>query len=239
LPERYKAEVQSQYDRIMTTTTFEDRPQTLGEEIANAISHGLGFLLAIASLPILVVMATRHGTAVNIVAVTVFSVTMMLLYLSSTLYHAVPEGKVKDFLGRVDHAAIYLFIAGSYTPFALGVLNGRWGWALFGAVWAMAAAGIAVKLLNLLKHPLWSTGLYVAMGWSALLAAGPLIHAMPTAGLLWLLAGGVAYTLGAIVFIFDSRARYMHFAWHLFVLAGTTCHFFAALWYATPARLVG
>ncbi len=221
----------------MSSITLSDRPQTLGEEIANAISHGLGFLLAIASLPILVVMAARHGTAVNIVAVSIFSVTMMLLYLVSMLYHAVPEGKVKAFLNRVDHAAIYLFIAGSYTPFALGVLNGRWGWTLFGAVWAMAAAGISVKLLNLLKHPLWSTGLYVAMGWSALLAAGPLVHAMPTAGLLWLLAGGVAYTLGAVVFIFDSRAKYLHFAWHLFVLAGTVCHFFAALWYATPARL--
>ena len=222
-----------------TDIIFEERPQTLGEEIANAISHGLGFLLAIASLPILVVMAARHGTALNIVAVSIFSVTMMLLYLSSTLYHALPEGKVKDFLARVDHAAIYLFIAGSYTPFALGVLHGATGWTLFGAVWAMAAAGIAVKLMDMLKHPLWSTGLYVAMGWSALLAAGPLIHAMPFTGLLWLLAGGVAYTLGAIVFIFDSRARYMHFAWHLFVLAGTTCHFFAALWYATPARPAG
>ncbi len=216
---------------------FEERPQTLGEEIANAVSHGLGFLLAIASLPVLVVMAARHGTTINIVAVTVFSVTMMLLYLSSTLYHAAPEGKVKAFLGRVDHAAIYLFIAGSYTPFALGVLRGTWGWTLFGAIWAMAAAGIAVKLMNLLKHPLWSTGLYVGMGWMALLAAGPLIHAMPVTGLLWLLAGGVAYTLGAVVFIYDSHARYMHFAWHLFVLLGTTCHFFAALWYATPAKL--
>ena len=218
------------------TLTITDRPQTLGEEIANAISHGLGFLLAIASLPVLVVMAARHGTAVNIVAVSVFSVTMMTLYLVSALYHAVPEGRIKAFLNRVDHAAIYLFIAGSYTPFALGVLHGATGWTLFGAVWAMAAVGIAVKLMNLLKHPLWSTGLYVAMGWFALLAAGPLIHTMPTAGLLWLFAGGLAYTAGAVVFIFDSRAPYLHFAWHLFVLAGTTCHFFAALWYSTSAH---
>ncbi len=217
------------------TLVIEDRPQTLGEEIANAISHGLGFLLAIASLPILVVVAARDGTAINIVAVSVFSVTMMVLYLVSALYHAVPEGRFKSFLNRVDHAAIYLFIAGSYTPFALGVLHGRWGWTLFGAVWAMAAAGIAVKLLNLLKHPLWSTGLYVGMGWFALLAAGPLIRAMPMAGLLWLLAGGLAYTLGAVVFIFDSRAKYLHFAWHLFVLLGTTCHFFAALFYSTAS----
>lgn len=217
------------------TLLIEDRPQTGGEEIANAVSHGLGLLLAIAALPVLVVVAARHGSAVNIVAAIVFAVTMMLLYLVSTLYHAVPEGRFKAFLNRVDHAAIYLFIAGSYTPFALGVLQGRWGWMLFGAVWAMAAAGVAVKLLNLLTHPLWSTGLYVAMGWSALLAAGPLIHAMPLAGLLWLLGGGLAYTAGAVVFIFDSRAKYLHFTWHLFVLLGTTCHFFAALWYATPA----
>jgi len=119
----------------MSTTTYEDRPQTLGEEIANAISHGLGFLLAIASLPILVVMAVRHGTTTNIVAVSIFSVTMMLLYLTSTLYHALPDGRVKAVLNRIDHAAIYLFIAGSYTPFALGVLNGAWGWTLFGAIW--------------------------------------------------------------------------------------------------------
>src|ERR1700712_2135282 len=169
------------------TLVIEDRPQTLGEEIANSVSHGLGFLLAIASLPILVLVAARHGSAVNVVAVSVFSATMIVLYLVSALYHAVPEGKVKSFLNRVDHAAIYLFIAGSYTPFALGVLRGAWGWTLFGAIWAMAAAGIAVKLMNLLKHPLWSTSLYVAMGWFALLAAGPLIHSMPPAGLMWLL----------------------------------------------------
>lgn len=220
------------------TLVIEDRPQTLGEEIANAISHGIGFLFAIASLPILLVFNARDGHPVNLVAASVFSATMMLLYLASALYHAVPEGKVKVFLNRVDHAAIYLFIAGSYTPFALGVLHGRWGWTLFGAVWAMAAAGVAVKLMNLLRHPLWSTGLYVAMGWFALFAAGPLIHAMPFAGLMWLLGGGIAYTAGAIVFIFDSKARYMHFVWHLFVLAGTTCHFFAALWYSTPAHPV-
>lgn len=217
------------------TLVIEDRPQTVGEEIANAISHGIGFLGAVASLPILVSVASRHGSAVNIVAATVFSVTMILLYLASALYHAVPEGSsAKSFLNRLDHAAIYLFIAGSYTPFALGVLNGRWGWTLFGAVWAMAAAGVALKLLNWLKHPLWSTGLYVAMGWFALLAAGPLLEAMSTSGLMWLVGGGVAYTAGAIVFLFDSKARYLHFVWHLFVLGGTTCHFFAALWYAIP-----
>ena len=146
-----------------------------------------------------------------------------------------PEGRFKAVLNRVDHAAIYLFIAGSYTPFALGVLHGALGWTLFGVIWAMAAAGIAVKLMDRLRHPLWSTGLYVAMGWVAVLAAGPLIHAMPWTGLAWLLAGGVAYTVGAVVFLFDSRVPYLHFAWHLFVLLGTACHYFAAFWYSMPA----
>jgi hemolysin III len=209
-----------------------DRPQTLGEEVANAISHGIGFLLAVASLPILITFTAREGHAVDIVATSVFSVTMMLLYLVSTLYHAVPEGRFKTVLNRLDHAAIFLFIAGSYTPFVLGVLHGAWGWSLFGVVWGLAALGATAKLLNRLSHPILSTGLYVAMGWVAIVAAGPLLNRMPAAGLAWLVAGGLAYTAGAVVFLFDSRIRYAHFAWHLFVLAGSGCHFFAALWYS-------
>jgi hemolysin III len=212
-----------------------DRPQTVEEEIANALSHGVGFLLAAASLPVLVAMAERHhGSTMHIVAVSTFSITMMLLYLASAAYHAAPEGEVKALLNRLDHAAIFLFIGGSYTPFALGVLNARWGWTMFGAIWAMSAAGVAVKLLDRLKHPFWSTAMYVAMGWCALLAAAPTLHTMSTNGILWLLAGGAAYTAGAIVFLFDSHARYLHFVWHLFVLGGTACHFWAALWYVVP-----
>jgi len=209
-----------------------DRPQTLSEEIANAVSHGIGFLLAVASLPILVVFSARDGHPVDVVSTVVFSVTMMLLYLVSTLYHAVPSGRFKHWLNRMDHAAIFLFIAGSYTPFVLGVLHGTWGWTLFGVVWGIALVGMTLKLLNRLSHPLLSTGLYVAMGWVAIFAAGPLVQRMAVAGMAWLVAGGVAYTLGAVVFIFDSRFRFAHFTWHLFVLAGSTCHFFAALWYA-------
>ncbi|MDO9092584.1 MAG: hemolysin III family protein [Rubrivivax sp.] len=212
-----------------------DRPQTLGEEIANSISHGLGFVLAVASLPILVWQANRLGGAVDIAAASVFSATMMLLYGISTLYHALPArraARAKTWLQRLDHAAIYLFIAGSYTPFTLGVLQGGWGFTLFCAVWAAAALGVTVKLLNRLQHPWLSTGLYLAMGWMALLAAPVLLERLPAAGLAWIVAGGVSYTLGALVFLFDNRVRYAHFVWHLFVLGGSACHFFAVLLYA-------
>lgn len=208
------------------------RPQTWGEELANTISHGIGFLLAVASLPVLVHFAAQRGSAVNVVAASVFSATMILLYLVSALYHAVPHGVAKRWLSRLDHAAIYLFIAGSYTPFVLGVLRGGWGWSLFGVVWACAALGIGAKLLNRLQHPLWSTGLYVAMGWVAVVAVQPMWERMAGAGLALLLAGGLSYTAGAIVFLFDSRIRFAHFVWHLFVMGGSACHFFAALWHA-------
>ena len=206
----------------------EQRPQTLGEEIANSVSHGVGFLLAVAGLPILLRdCAQRGGQALDMAAVSVFAVTMMLLYLVSAVYHALPTGRIKEVFNRFDHAAIYLFIAGSYTPFALGALRGGMGWALFALVWLLAAMGALAKLLNRLSHPLWSTGLYIAMGWMAVLAAGPLLDRVPPQGLLLLLAGGVSYTLGAVVFLLDSRVRYAHFVWHLFVLGGSTCHFFA------------
>jgi len=211
---------------------LENRPQTFGEEVANAISHGIGFLLAAASMPVLVVFTAQHGGTVNVAAATVFSVTMMLLYFVSALYHALPAGRTKAFFNRLDHAAIYVFIAGSYTPFVLGVLHGTWGWPLFGVVWAMAALGATAKLLNRLSHPLWSLALYLAMGWLGVVPIASMLLQMPPAGLGWLAAGGLAYTVGAIVFAFDSRIRYAHFAWHLFVLAGSTCHFFAVLWHS-------
>ena len=208
------------------------RDQTRAEEIANSISHGLGFVLAIASLPLLLAFSSERVSAINIVAMCVFSATMMLLYGVSTLYHAVPHGRAKVWLNRCDHAAIYLFIAGSYTPFVLGVLRGGWGWSLFGVVWGCGLLGFSAKLMNRLKHPLWSTGLYVAMGWVAVVAAAPLVARMPGAGLTLLIAGGLLYTAGAVVFMFDSRVRFAHFVWHLFVLSGSACHFFAVLWHA-------
>lgn len=213
-------------------TLMADRPQTLGEEIANAISHGVGFLLAVASLPILVHQAALRGTAFDVVGASVFAATMILLYLVSAIYHAIPASRAKVLFNRLDHAAIYIFIAGSYTPFTLGVLRGGWGWTLFGVVWACAALGVAIKLLNRLRHPLVSTGLYLAMGWVAVVAIDPLLARMPAAGFAWLVAGGIAYTLGAAVFLLDNRLRYAHFVWHLLVLGGSVCHFFAALGYA-------
>lgn len=208
-----------------------ERDQTAGEEIANALSHGIGCLLAVAALPLLVGVAARQGAA-SVVGASLFSATMILLYLVSALYHALPAGRAKRWFNRLDHAAIYLFIAGSYMPFTFGVLQGAWGWTLFGLVWAAALLGVAAKLLDRLRHPLWSTGLYVLMGWGALVAAAPLVQRMSGAGLAWLVAGGLAYTLGAVVFVFDSRWRYAHFVWHLFVMAGSACHFCAALWHA-------
>jgi hemolysin III len=208
-----------------------ERPQTMGEEIANAISHGIGFLLALASLPILAVVTVQRGGVADVVGASVFSATMIVLYLVSALYHALPPGGAKRWFARIDHAAIYVFIAGSYTPFVLGVLRGGWGWALFGIVWALAALGVAAKLLNRLRHPWASTTLYVAMGW-VVIAVVPRVQRVPAAGLAWLVGGGLAYTAGALVFLLDNRVRYAHFAWHLFVMAGSACHFFAVLGYA-------
>jgi hemolysin III len=210
----------------MCPSTNYGRAQTRNEEIANALSHFVGLAGAIAALPFLV---TAAGGAAGVVGASLFGATAVVLYLTSTLYHAARPGRFKAWMNRLDHAAIYLFIAGSYMPFMLGVLYGAWGWAMFGVVWSAATLGVMAKLLNLLKHPLWSTGLYLAMGWVAVLAAVPLVHRMAPVGLAWLLAGGLAYTLGAVVFYFDHRVRYAHFVWHLFVVAGSGCHWMAAL----------
>lgn len=223
----------------MKQTDALERPQSLGEEIANAISHGAGALLAVAAIPVLVTNAVLSGSpAVEIFSVSLFGATMLVLYLASTLYHALPAGEAGDRRGRakrvfwvLDHSAIYLLIAGTYTPFALGVFKDTWGWAMFTVVWALALTGVLLKCLAALRHPLVSTGLYVGMGWLVLFAAEPLAG-LPRAGLYWLVAGGVAYTLGVVFFALDSRVRYAHFTWHLFVLAGTACHFVAVLNYA-------
>ncbi len=215
----------------MSTLTIA-RQQTFGEEVANAVSHGLGALLALAALPFLVSRALARGSATDVVAASVFAGSMVLLYGVSSLYHAVPASRAKALLQRLDHAAIYVFIAGSYTPFTLGVLSESWGWTLFVVVWSVAAFGVTVKLLGRLKHRLISTGIYLAMGWIGVVAAGPLVARLPGSGIALLVAGGLSYTFGAVVFLFDERIRYSHFIWHLAVLGGSACHFFAAFWFA-------
>lgn len=208
-----------------------ERPQSLGEEIANSVSHGVALLAAITGVPFLIASARHFGVA-NVVGASVFAGTMVLLYLTSTLYHAFPEGKLKRLFQKLDHGAIYCFIAGSYTPFALGALAGSWGWTLFGLVWSMAAAGVALKAFNRLSHPWLSTGLYLAMGWLALIAAVPLVEHVSLPGVILLVAGGIAYTTGVAFFMLDSRVRYAHAVWHGFVALGTGCHFFAVMNYA-------
>ena len=209
-----------------------DRSQTFGEEIANSISHGVALLLAIAAASILIVSAVRGGDAANVIGASVFAATMVILYATSMIYHLLPLNRAKRLFQVLDHSAIYLLIAGTYTPFTLGVLRGPWGWTLFGLVWAMALAGIVLKAVAGVRWPWLSTGLYVAMGWVALIAIKPLWQLMPAWGLFWLVAGGLFYTLGVGFFATDHRLRYGHFVWHLFVAAGTMCHFFAALYFA-------
>jgi hemolysin III len=203
--------------------------QSRGEEIANSISHGVGFAAALAAIPILVVVAARNAGAGAIVGGAVFGTTMALLYLTSTLYHAaVPGGRAKELLRKLDHSAIFLLIAGTYTPFTLGALGGAWGWSLFGVVWGIAVLGILGKLVGGFRYPRVSSVLYVAMGWMVLIAARPLAQNVPGESIALLVLGGAAYT-GGVVFYLSRKLRYAHFVWHLFVLTGTTLHFFAVL----------
>ena len=208
-----------------------ERPQTRGEEIANSVSHGVALIAAIGAIPVLIVSAVRQGEAAGVVGASIFAASVVLLYGMSTLYHALPEGRGKRVLRKLDHNAIYLLIAGTYTPFTLGVLRGAWGWTLFGIIWGLALVGILSKTAGRVRIPGLSTGLYLVMGWLVVVAIRPLVAQMPAPGLAWLVAGGVAYTLG-VVFYATSHVRYNHFVWHLFVVAGTACHFVAVMNYS-------
>ena len=209
-----------------------ERPQSPEEEIANSLSHGLGFVAALASAPILVLTTAQTGRPLNVIGAAIFAVTMVLLYCASTIYHAVPHPRAKALLKKLDHGAIFLLIAGTYTPFTLGALSGPWGWTLLSVVWSLAVVGVTLKAFDRIEHPFASLGLYLLMGWLCLVALGPLLERIPQQGLLLLGAGGFAYMAGVAFFATDSRLRYGHFIWHLFVLAGTGCHFFAVLGYA-------
>jgi len=206
------------------------RLQTIGEEIANSVSHGLGALAALVGLPLLLISARPHGTVATIGAA-VFGLTAAALYLSSTLYHSLARTRARRFFQIVDHSAIYLLIAGTYTPFTLGIIHGRLGWILFGLVWGLAAMGVALKATIGVRYDKLSTALYLLMGWLAVIAIKPLWLNLPVPGFVWLVAGGLAYTVGVKFYSSDHRP-YHHFVWHLFVLAGTCCHFVAVWRYA-------
>jgi len=216
--------------RFPTHAAAPSREQSRAEERANAWSHGLACLLPLLAWPALSDAAQRQAGALGVLSIAVFCATMVLQYVASAVYHALPAGRAKLWARSVDHAAIYVFIAGSSTPFTLGVMPGTLGLATCLLVWTLALWGAALKLRRRLTNRRLSTGLYVLLGWLALLAAWPGLQLLDPASLLWLAAGGGAYLVGTAFFVFDSSLRFGHFVWHLFVMAGSGCHLCAALW---------
>ncbi len=203
------------------------------EQLANSLTHGLGALLSVAGLVALVVFAGRHGDAWQVVSTAIFGVTLVLLYSSSTLYHSFRDERAKQLLQKFDHAAIFLLIAGTYTPFVLVTLRGPWGWSLFGVVWGLAIIGVTLKFWLAGRFRLISTLIYLAMGWLVLVALKPLMAALPAGGFRLLVAGGLCYTGGAVFYLW-KRLPYHHAVWHLFVLAGSVCHWAAVFLYVVP-----
>lgn len=220
------------HDRGLMNAVGESLPlqswtQSPGEEIANGISHAIGLVAAMIGVPILVLAAVRHGNVLFLVGTVIFGTTMLLVYLASTLYHCWPRTHTKSFLQVIDHAAIFLLIAGTYTPFALGPLRSSSGLIMLGIVWALALFGVIMKATRgAVRHRKLSMTLYLGTGWIGLAVIRPLALAIPFSALLWLIAGGIAYTAGTLFFT-NERLRYGHFIWHLFVLAGSICHFAA------------
>lgn len=210
-----------------------DHHYSKGEEIANSLTHGLGVLLSIAGLIVLLIYAAINGTAVHVVSASIFGSTLILLYTASTLYHSFQSPRAKRVMRILDHSGIYLLIAGTYTPFTLISLNGAWGWSLFGVVWGLALAGVIFKIFFTGRFNAVSTIIYLGMGWIAIVAIKPMLELIPTGGLLWILAGGLAYSFGVIFYAW-KKLPYAHAVWHMFVLGGSVCHFFAVLLYVIP-----
>ena len=203
------------------------------EEKLNVITHALGFFLGVIAMALMIIKASLYGTAIDIVSVAIYGFTLAVLYFASTAYHMAKEEKIRYRLNIFDHVSIFLLIAGTYTPFTLITLHGPWGWSIFGVVWGIAFAGIIMKIFFTGRFNLLSTILYVAMGWIMIVAIVPLVRALPLAGLIWLFAGGLSYTLGAVVFLMD-KVPYNHAIFHVFVLMGSICHFVAIYWYVLP-----
>ncbi|HOV87872.1 MAG TPA: hemolysin III family protein [Syntrophobacteraceae bacterium] len=209
------------------------RTYSPGEEIANSITHGVGVVFSIAGLAVLTAFASVFGTAWHVVGCSIYGTTQILLYTASTLYHSVPQPRAKAVLRVLDHGAIFLLIAGTYTPFTLVNLRGPWGWSLFGLVWGLAVLGIALQGVLIRRRAVFAVVPYVAMGWLVVVAAKPLLESVALGGLILLLAGGLAYTLGSLFYTWH-RLPYHHAVWHVFVLAGSVLHFFAVLFYVIP-----
>ena len=214
-------------------TSYSKPCYSIGEEIANSVTHGVGVVLSIGGLAVLTAFSSVLGNAWHIVSSSIFGATLILLYASSTLYHSIQFPRVKRILQVIDHSAIFLLIAGTYTPFTLVTLRGAWGWTLFGVVWGLAVTGIVFQVTRLRKWPLISLARYVGMGWVVIVATKPLLAAIDPRGLLLLLIGGLSYTAG-IVFYVWRRLPYHHAIWHIFVLGGSAFHFFAILFYVIP-----
>ncbi|MEJ2344471.1 MAG: hemolysin III family protein [Gammaproteobacteria bacterium] len=206
---------------------------TLGEEIAHVVSHGIGALLSVAGLAVLVVFAALNGNAWDIASCSIYGATLIFLYTASTLYHGITRPKAKQILRRIDHAAIFLLIAGTYTPFTLVTLRGGWGWVLFGLVWGLALLGVVLETFVKRRIRWFSITLYLGLGWLVLIAIKPLLAAVATGGLILLLAGGLCYSLGVIFYV-RRRMAYHHAVWHLFVMAGSALHFFSIFFYVVP-----
>ena len=215
-------------DRDLDTEGF------LPSELANTATHGVGLGLSIAGLATLVVLASRYGSALHIVASSIYGTTLVALYLSSTAYHTVQAPRAKRVLQVIDHSAIYLLIAGTYTPFTLVALRGPWGWSLFGVVWGLALLGVLFKLFFTGRLRILSVVLYLAMGWLSLVAIKPLVATLSAAALAWLFGGGAAYTLGVIFFAW-KRVPHHHAIWHVFVMIGSVCHFISVMYFIIPA----
>ena len=208
---------------------------SVGEEIANSVTHGVGIVLSVAGLAVLTAFASVFGTAWHIVSCSIYGVTQILLYTASTLYHGIPSPRAKAVLRVLDHAAIFLLIAGTYTPFALVNLGGALGWIIFGVVWGLAITGIALQAVLIRHRAILTVIPYVAMGWLAVFAVKPMVESIPPGGLALLTAGGLCYTLGCAFYVW-RRLPYHHAIWHVFVMAGSALHFFAVFFYVIPIR---
>jgi hemolysin III len=206
---------------------------TVGEEIAHAVTHGIGAVLSIAGLAVLVAFATLYGNAWHITSSSIYGVTLILLYTASTLYHGIPQPAAKRVLRRIDHAAIFLLIAGTYTPFTLVNLRGEWGWLLFGLVWSFAILGVVLETVAKRRIKRLSLTLYLGLGWLVVIAIEPLLDAVASGGLILLLAGGLCYSLGVIFYVW-KRLAYHHAVWHMFVMVGSMLHFFSIFFYVLP-----